>query len=197
MAPTQKFDMESPMNRISPVVPALLAALALTLVGCERPPEEPDPEPPPQVMEHGMEGMHGQDMDAVMRRHAEEMEAAVERMETQIENMREAGANRWYELTVTHVREVSGFLSLMRRQMREMDMGTGMDDDHMGEMMGMTGAEHREMMTHMEEVGRDLERLQVGSREEVRTLMPDHLDRLEHLVEVAERSARHMHDAGT
>jgi hypothetical protein len=189
--------MNNAMNRVAPVFPALLAALTVTLVACDRPADEPDPEPPPQVMEHGMEGTRGHDMDGAMHRHAEEMDAAVERMETQIGNMREAGADRWYELTVTHVREVSGFLSLMRRQMREMDMGMGMDDDHMGEMMGMTGAEHREMMTHMEEVGRDLERLQVGSREEVRTLMPQHLDRLDHLVEVAERSARHMHGAGT
>jgi type IV pilus biogenesis protein CpaD/CtpE len=180
------------MKRTTPFVPVLATALALGLAACERRAEEPDPEPPPQVMEHGMEVMHSQDMDAMMRRHAEEMEAAVERMETQIGNMHEAGANRWYELTVTHVREVSGFLSLMRRQMREMDMGMGMDDDHMGEMMGMSGAEHRQMMTHMEEVGRDLERLQVGSREEVRTLMPEHLDRLEQLVEMAERSAEHM-----
>jgi hypothetical protein len=174
----------------------LLAALAVGVAGCERPAEEPDPEPPPAVMEHDRSGMHGDDMDAMMRRHAEEMDAAVDRMETQIGNMREAGAARWYELTVTHVREVSGFLSLMRRQMREMDMGMGMDDDHMGEMMGMSGAEHRETMTHMEEVGRDLERLQVGSQEEVRSVMPGHLDRLEHLVGMAERSAEHMRHVG-
>jgi hypothetical protein len=180
------------MNRTKPLFPVLATTLTLGLAACERPSEEPDPEPPPAVMEHDMSAMHGHDMDAMMRRHAEEMEAAVERMETQIENMHEAGADRWYELTVTHVREVSGFLSLMRRQMREMDMGMEMGDDHMGEMMGMSGAEHRQMMTHMEEVGRDLERLQVGSREEVRTLMPEHLDRLEHLVEMAERSAEHM-----
>jgi len=173
------------MNRIT-LSPALLAALALTLVGCERPDAEPDPEPPPPVMERTTDA----DRDVMMLRHADEMEAAVERMETQIGSMREAGADRWYELTVTHVREVSGFLSLMRRQMREMEMG--MDAEHMGEMMGMTGAEHREMTTHMEEVGRDLERLQVGSQEEVRTLMPEHLDRLDRLVEMTGRSAEQM-----
>jgi hypothetical protein len=177
------------------VFPPLLVSLAVGLAACERPAEEPDPEPPPAVMEHDMGAMPGHDMDGAMR-HAEEMDAAVDRMETQIENMREAGAGRWYELTVTHVREVSGFLSLMRRQMREMDMGMGMDDDHMGEMMGMTGAEHRQMMQHMEEVGSDLERLQVGSAEEVRSLMPDHLDRLEHLTGMAERSAEHMRHSG-
>ena len=172
--------------------PLLSAALVMGLAACERPADEPDPEPPPAVMEHDMGAMPGHDMDAAMARHAEEMDTAVGRMETQIENMREAGPDRWHELAVTHVREVSGFLSLMRRQMREMDMGMGMDDDHMGEMMGMTGAEHRQMMEQMEQVGHDLERLQVGSEEEVRSIMPEHLDRLEHLVGMAEHSAEHM-----
>ena len=76
--------------------------------------------------------------------------------------------------------------------MREMDMGMGMDADHMGEMMGMTGEEHETMLREMTTLRTEAGQLQTATPEDVRALMPAHLERLERMIEIMDASAQHM-----
>lgn len=145
-----------------------------------------------QPME-GMEGMHGaEDMSAMMTRHAQEADSMATVVRQHAQELRQLPADEWHERMGEHVTRVSQMLNLMNRQMREMDMGMGMSDDQMGEMMGRTGEEHRGMMEEMRALRTDLEQLQTASRDEVRDRMPDHLERLERMVDMLEASARHM-----
>lgn len=140
----------------------------------------------------GMQGMEGMEGMRGMQRHAEEADSMASVMREHIRQTRGRPAEQWYDRMDEHVRQVSQMLSLVNRQMREMDMGMGMSDEQMGEMMGMTGEEHRRMMDEMQAVRSELEQLQTASRDEVRERMPDHLDRLERMVDMLEQSAGHM-----
>jgi hypothetical protein len=80
-----------------------------------------------------------------------------------------------------HAARVSRMLGMMQRQDREMDMG-----------MGMSGEEHRRMMNEMQAVRAEAEALQTAPVGEVRARMPAHLDRLEALTRMVQRSAEHM-----
>ncbi|MDW7712322.1 MAG: hypothetical protein SCH98_17790 [Deferrisomatales bacterium] len=73
-----------------------------------------------------------------------------------------------------------------------MDMGMGMSDEEMGGMMGMSGEDYRAMMEEMEALRREMESLQTASRSEVRERMPAHLDQLEQMADMMERTAAHM-----
>lgn len=137
-------------------------------------------------MGEAMEGMTG------MQRHAEEADSMASIVREHTGQMRGLDAEQWHDRMGEHVRQVSQMLALVDRQMREMDMGMGMSDEQMGQMMGMTGEEHRRMMNEMQAVRSELEQLQTASREEVRERMPDHLDRLERMVDMLEQSAGHM-----
>jgi len=170
---------------------AAALALGLALAAC------PGPEERANGMNDmpmdGMEGMHEMPMEpGMMQRHARELDEATDGMRAHLNDMRAASPAEREARVDTHVRQVSGFLALMRRQMREMDMGMGMDDEAMGEMMGMSGEEHRRMMEEMQTMRTELETLQVAGGEEVRARMPEHLDRLERLVAMAEGSAEYM-----
>lgn len=168
------------------------------LVGCREPEEMPPtgdvhgemPSGEPMGMEGmgGMEGMQGMDM----ARHAREADSAATALRQHVADMRDRSADEWYEQMGEHVRQVSGMLRLMDRHMREMDMGMGMDDAQMGEMMGMSAEEHRQMMDGLGALRTDLERLQTAPPEEVREIMPGHLDRLEEMIRVMEGAADHM-----
>jgi hypothetical protein len=141
----------------------------------------------------GMQGMEGMHMDPeMMQRHAREMDEATSRMRTHIEEMRQLSSDQQHERMGAHVTEVSRMLNLVNRQMGEMDMGMGMGDEHMGQMMGMSGEEHRRMTEEMQAIRSDVEALQVASQAEVRARMPDHLSRLERMVGRMEQSAEHM-----
>ncbi len=83
-------------------------------------------------------------------------------------------------------------LGMMERQMREMDMGMGMDAAHMGEMMGIRGAEHETMLQEMTALRTESGQLQTATPEVVRAQMPAHLERLERMIEIMETSADHM-----
>jgi len=179
-------------KRVWKLVGAAVVAVALT--ACPEPGAGPD-DRTVDADRNGMQmdGMQGMDMDhGAMQRHAEELDEATDRMRAHLQEIGSAPPAEWPERVDGHVREVSGFLSLMRRQMREMDMGMGMDHEHMGEMMGMGAHEHHQMMEDMEALRAELESLQVASPAEVRDQMPEHLYRLERVVGMAEQSAEHM-----
>lgn len=126
----------------------------------------------------GVEGMPG------MQRHVEEADSMASVMREHIRRMRGLPAEQWHDRMDEHVGQVSQMLALVNRQMRDMDMGMGISDEQMGEMMGMTGEEHRQMMDEMQSLRSELEQLQTASRDEVRERMPRHLDRLERMVEM-------------
>jgi hypothetical protein len=184
------------MKRTMPVVIPVLGILALTLAACGRGERTADMHGDMPMGERGMEGMHdmpGMHMDpGMMRRHAEEIDQASARLRPHIQQMRQLSAEQQYERMADHVSEVSQFLRLVDRQMREMDMGMGMSDEQMGRMMGMTGEEHRQMMDGFAELRTELEQVQTAPPAEVRERMPAHLDRLERALAVMEQSARHM-----
>jgi hypothetical protein len=139
---------------------------------------------------HGMPGMQ---MDhSAMQRHAHEADSAVAAMRGHVQQMRQLSAEQQHARVGEHVSHVSRMLSLMDRHMREMDHGMGMDDAQMGEMMGMTADEHRQMMEQMRTLRSEAERLQTASQAEIRQQMPGHLDRIESMLRMMEQSADHM-----
>lgn len=166
---------------------ALVGVLAVALTACG-----PGEDTPP--MGDGDGAMHG-DMptaQSMMEAHAQEADSMAAAMRQHLRQMRQRPAEEWYERMGEHVNRVSQMLGLMNRQMREMDMGMDMDDEAMGGMMGMSGEEHRRMMNEMRSLRTDLEQLQTASTAQVRQRMPDHLDRLEGMVVMMERSAEAM-----
>lgn len=141
----------------------------------------------------GMEGMAEMHMDrGMMQRHAQEADAMASGMRQHIQQMRQLSPEQQHERMGEHVAQVSLMLGLMNRQMREMDMGMGMSDEQMGQMMGMSGDQHRRMMEEMQAIRADVEQLQTASLPEVRQRMRTHLDRLEQLVATMDQSAEHM-----
>jgi hypothetical protein len=152
------------------------------------------------TMSHGpgTPGMEGMEMDSlVMRQHALEADSIVRDMRQHVQTLRQMPAAEWHAAMATHVPRVAGMLSMMDRHMREMDMGMGMGHEHMGDMMGMSAAEHGSMIDDMSALRSDAERLQTASAAEVMSSTPAHLDRLERMLDAMERSAAHMRNAGT
>lgn len=142
---------------------------------------------------HDMSAMGGMAMDtAVMRRHATEMDSLVNSMRAHIAAMRQVPANEWHTRMPEHAPMVAEMLSVIDRQMREMDMGMNMSDEHMGEMMGMSGEDHRTMMSEVEALRAEVGRLQTAGQADVAARMPAHLDRIEGLLERMAASADHM-----
>ncbi|HSK17946.1 MAG TPA: hypothetical protein VK912_02315 [Longimicrobiales bacterium] len=151
----------------------------------------------------GMSGMEGHDMSAMggtdmsmdsatMQRHAAEMDSMATELRAHVAELRQLPQAQWHARMDQHAPLVARMLGMMERQMREMDMGMGMDADHMGEMMGMTGDEHEAMLQEMTTLRAEVGQLQTATPEEVRAQMPAHLARLQRMVEIMEASADHM-----
>lgn len=179
------------------VVGAVLA-LAVAIIGCER----PDPERPPADTGMEMPGMPGiapegrmEMAPGMMERHADEAEAMAAEMRAHLDEMRRLPAAARHERMGEHARSVSRMLALLNRQIREMAMGMPMDDEAMGALMGMSADEHRRMMDDMQALRAELEELQTAPVAELGQRMPAHLDRTERLVDMLERSAGHMRRA--
>jgi hypothetical protein len=167
---------------------AAVLGLGFTLTACGR-----DDDADPMDDTHGempagqpVEGMSG------MQHHAHELDAMTPALQQHIQQMRQLTPEQQHERMGEHVTRVSQMLSLMSRQMREMDMGMGMSDEQMGRMMGMSGVEHRRMMDELQGIRSEVEELQTASVAEVRQRMGAHLERLEGMVAMMERSAEHM-----
>lgn len=145
----------------------------------------------PAAMQHDMAGMR---MDpAVMQQHAQEADSATAVMRSHIQQVRQLSAEEQHARIGEHVSQVSRMLSLMDRHMREMNHDMEMHDAHIGEMVGMSGGEHHQMMEEMHLLRAEAEQLQIASQAEVGQLMPAHLDRLDGMVRMVEQSAGHMH----
>lgn len=178
----------------------LLLALApvVTVSACDRGGDSSETQGEMSGMEgmermEGMEDMQGTQVeDGMMERHADEAERMAGEMRRHVEQMRQRAPAEWHDRMGEHVEQVSGMLSLMNRQMREMDMGMGMSDEEMGRMMGMSAEEHRAMREEMEALRGSMEQLQTAPRADVEERMPDHLDRVERMAEMLEESASHM-----
>jgi hypothetical protein len=141
----------------------------------------------------GMTGMEGMHMDpAMMQRHAQEADTTASGMQAHVARMRQLPPEQQHAQMGDHAARVSRMLGMMQRQDREMDMGMGMSDEQMGAMMGMSGEEHRRMMDQMQAVRAEVEALQTASLAEMRGRMAAHLDRLEALTGMVQRSAEHM-----
>jgi hypothetical protein len=141
---------------------------------------------------HDMAGMTMAGDHAAMQRHAQEADSMAVAMRAHVDRMRASSAEQQHDRIGEHVAQVSRMLNMMDRQMREMDHGSGMDDAHMGEMMGMSVDDHRRMMEEMRTIRTEAEQLQVASRAEVSRTMPAHLDRIERMLVMMEASAAHM-----
>lgn len=174
------------MRRYGSAMITLAAVLALGIGACG------GEETPPMGDVHGEMPAGGMVDAAMMRRHAQEADSMISVMRQHLSSMRQLPAEEWHDHMGEHVGHASGMLTLMSRQMGEMDMGMGMSDEHMGQMMGMSAEEHRQMMDEMQALRRELEQLQTASRDQVRERMPAHLDRLERMIETMEESAEHM-----
>jgi hypothetical protein len=182
------------MRRVSLLRRAAIAVATVIVGACAR---EPEPPPPDSGAMHDMSAMHAD--PAMMQRHADEADAFAARMRAHLSGMRGLAADQWRERMPEHTGMVAEMLSLMNRHMREMDMGMGMDDEQMGAMIGMSGAEHRRMLDEMQALRQETEELQTAPPAAVRGRMSQHLDRVERLVAALEQSAAHMrgdHAAG-
>ena len=160
---------------------ALAIAMGLALVGCH----------------HDTMGAD----QRTMQRFAAEMEQEVARMRPHIIAMRQQSAAQWQHAAAEHARMVNEMLNRMDHIMGEMQrmgsgmmggMGMHMQDARMGELMGMSAEEHRDMLRLMEELRKDAEKLPSASASEVAERMPPHLDRLEAMLQMMEESAEHM-----
>jgi outer membrane murein-binding lipoprotein Lpp len=150
--------------------------------------------------EHGMDeshhassagaSQHGHDA-ATMQRHAAEAKQMEERMRTHLQQMRGLSTQQQHARMGEHASAVGQMLSMMDRHMREMGMGTG--HTHMGQMMGMSRAQHDQMMKEMQALRAELERLQTLPAAEVGRQMPAHLDRLERMLPMLQQCAGHTH----
>jgi len=178
------------------------AVLALTLSACA--PDQPAPGDEMPAM--GTDTMGGAGMpgampgtmpgiqldDATMRRNAAEMDSMVVEMRQHVQEMRAETPGEWHARMDQHAPRVSSMLGMMERQVREMDMGMNMSDGHMGQMMGISQEEYRQMMEEMRILRGEVEELQTAPEATVRERMPAHLDRLERVNTMMERSAAHM-----
>lgn len=128
---------------------------------------------------------------AVMQRHAAEAKQMEERMRTHLQQMRGLSAQQQHARIGEHASAVGQMLSMMDRHMREMGMGTG--HAHMGQMMGMSAAQHDQMMKDMQALRTEVERMQTLPAAEVGRTMPAHLDRLERMLPMLQQCAGHAH----
>jgi hypothetical protein len=181
-------------------IAAVLVATLVAAAGCaERDTADADGmadrDGMPGMAHEGMDmGMHGD--TAAMRRHAEEADSVAREMRAHLQEMRALDPAARHDRIGDHTTRVARMLSMMDRHMREMGMGPGMDHGQMGEMMGMSAADHERMDAEMSAVRAEAEALQRASRDEVRERLPAHLDRLEALVSMMERAAASMRSRG-
>lgn len=160
---------------------ALIVAMGLALVGCNHHPMGAD--------------------QRTMQRLAAEMEQEVARMRPHVAAMRQQSAAQWQHTTAEHAHMVRQMLDRMDDIMGEMrrmgggmkgGMGVQMQDARMGELMGMSAEEHRDMLRLLEELRKDAEKLSSASASVLTEWMPPHLGRLEAMLQMMEESAEHM-----
>jgi hypothetical protein len=173
---------------------AAFVGLGPLLTGCGRDDAAQDGMPGMEMpaAEESMPGMGG--ADAEMQRHARELDEMSARMRAHLQEMRQLPPEAQHARMGEHVARGSEMLSLMNRQLREMDMGMGMSDEAMGGMMGMSGEEYRRMRAEMEALRTELEQLQTAPRAAVGERMPAHLARMEHMLHTMEEMAGHMRE---
>jgi hypothetical protein len=128
---------------------------------------------------------------AAMQRHAAEAKQMEERLRTHLQQMRRLSAEQQHARMGEHVSAVGQMLSMMDRHMREMGMGAG--HTHMGQMMGMSAAQHDQMMKEMQALRAEVEQMQTLPAAEVGRQMPAHLDRLERMLPMLQQCAGHAH----
>lgn len=160
---------------------ALVIAMGLALVGCNHDPTGAD--------------------QRTMQRFSAELEQEVARMRPHVAAMRQQPGAQWQHAVAEHAHTVKHMLDRMDEIMEEMQrmgsgmmagMGMPMQDARMGELMGMSAEEHRDMLRLMEELRKDVEKLPSGSASDVAEWMPPHLERLEAMLQMMEESAEHM-----
>jgi hypothetical protein len=128
---------------------------------------------------------------AMMQRHGAEAKQMAERMLAHLQQMKTLSAEQQHARMGEHASAVVQMLSMMDRHMREMGMGTG--HTHMGHMMGMSSAQHDQMMKEMQVLRVEIEQMQTLPAAEVGRQMPAHLDRLERMLPMLQQCAGHAH----
>lgn len=181
------------MNRAPLWTVALVAAFGVGISACDgRGEQTPGDVQRDLPIDEPIGGVPG--MDAMMQRHAQDADAMASAMRKQIRQMRELPPEQWHDHMSEHVTQVSQMLSLMTRTMRKLDADTGLSDEEIGRMLGMSGEEHRRMLEAMRTLRTDLDELQTASRDELRERMPNHLDALERMTRMMDESAAAMRD---
>jgi hypothetical protein len=180
------------MNKKSTIVPSLAILLVGTvLAGCGRDTEAPPQrESMPPAGEMGMGGMH--EDTAMMHRHGQEMDEMAATMRQHMQSMQEMQPEHMHERMDEHASTIDRMNTMMDRQMQERQMGRGMDHDAMGRMMGISAEEHQQMVDEMRTLHSEAEQLRAASPDEVRQRMPGHMDRMQRMLQMMERSATHM-----
>jgi hypothetical protein len=179
---------------------ALLLSVAAGVAGCGG--AEPDAQAAASDTADAMQGhdmsamgggMAGMAIDtAMMRRHGAEMDSLVNDMREHVREMRQISPDQWHVRMAEHAPLVAAMVGMMDRQTREMDMGMNMSDESMGSMMGLSGDEYRAMMSEVDALRTEIGQLQTAQRTGVASRMPDHLDRIDGLLERMAASAAHM-----
>jgi hypothetical protein len=171
---------------------ALVGGLAVTACG------QADDMDTVEMEGHDMGAMQGDDMGgmtmdpALMTRHAAEMDSVVQDVRQHVEEMRDLPPAEWHDRMDEHAPMVAHMVGVVERQTLEMDRGLNLGDEEMGAMMGMSGEEHRSMMDDVRVLRNEIGEMQTAPEAEVAERMPAHLDRIERMLMMMDRSATHM-----
>lgn len=143
-------------------------------------------------MDHG--DAAGMEMDGeAMERHAEEAHEAAERLREHARDFADLAPAEQHERMAEHVGLLAEVFRMVDRQTAEMSGGMPMDHDAMGEMMEMSGEEHRRMREEFDDVRSEAETLQTASVQDVEIRMSDHLESLEGMADELDAMAMGHH----
>jgi hypothetical protein len=129
---------------------------------------------------------------AVVRQHADALDAASARIRAHVHDMRGLLPAEWRAAMDEHVREVDAFLATADRAMEALDVPAAAHDDRVGALMGTTADEHRRMMDDMAALRAEAQELRGATVDELRDRMAPHLSRLARFADQLERAAEHM-----
>jgi hypothetical protein len=159
--------------------PLLVAVLLLgSACGREDAAVQDDTGTPGMAADHDMHGMHHDGAD--MQRMAEEGDSLAAAARASAAELRDLAPPQAAARMADHTAIVDGLVAHMERHLQEME---GMHDDD---------AQHATVRRQAGELRDDAAQLRAASPDQVRQLLPQHLERLDAFIAHVERSSQHM-----
>lgn len=167
---------------------ALVAALLLVVMGCER---REEARAGAALRGDTAVTAAAQADPEMLRRHAVEAEQMVAETREHLGFMWRLPPREVPGHAGEHARRVEALVETIERQTREMDRGMGMGEARMGEMMGIRADQYRLLREEMQIARAEAAELQTASEPQVREQLRGHLDRLARILDTLEASAAH------